>query len=106
VDLHPENAGFRAPLERDAKRLAARLGPDDEVVLLGSVAERKYLDVLEPVFGARLKYPIEFVGRGDMSRGGLMLRCVDAATPLEYAPLGNRVRRGARPPKLPPRVRR
>jgi hypothetical protein len=103
VDLHPANDGYRMPLERDAKRLAGRLGPGDEVVLLGSVAHRKYLEVLEPIFGARLKYPTEFVGRGDMSRGGLMLRCVDAGVPLAYEPLGSRVRRGARSPKLAPR---
>jgi hypothetical protein len=50
----------------------------------------------------RLLFPAEFVGRGDMSRGGLMLRCVDQRTELSYVPVQGAMRRGARPPKLPP----
>jgi hypothetical protein len=55
------------------------------------------------VFDGRLLFPAEFVGRGDMSRGGLMLRCVDERAELTYVPVRGAVRRGMRPPKLPPR---
>ena len=65
---------YRRPLTRDAQALQALLDPDAEVVLLGSVASGKYVDVLAGVFGDRLHFPAEFVGRGDMSRGGLLLR--------------------------------
>ena len=32
-------------------------------------------------------FPIHFVGRGDMSRGGLLLRCVPAGLELDYVPV-------------------
>src|SRR5205085_10192298 len=67
---------FREPLERAGAALAARLpGEEDVVVLLGSIASDKYLEALRSKLGDRLRFPREFVGRGDMSRGGLMLRC-------------------------------
>jgi hypothetical protein len=72
------------------------------VVLLGSIASAKYVDVLTEVFGDRLLFPSEFVGRGDMSRGGLLLRCVRAGEELSYLPVEGAVRHGTRPPKLPP----
>lgn len=71
-----------------------------EVVLLGSVATGKYVECLLPIFGERLLFPADFVGRGDMSRGGLMLRCVAAGTELAYMPVRDAIRRGKRPPKL------
>src|SRR4051794_29634697 len=76
-DIHHSSEAFRAPLERDAKALARALGSRGEPVLLGSIATPKYVDVLLSIFGDQLLFPAEFVGRGDMSRGGLMLRCVD-----------------------------
>ncbi len=100
----PVDAGeprFRAPLERDALALAARLGRLAEVVLLGSIASDKYVEPLLGVLGARLLFPIDFVGRGDMSRGGLMLRAARAGVELPYAPVQGAVRRGVRPPRLP-----
>jgi hypothetical protein len=80
----------------------AALGTDCDVVLLGSVASGKYVEVLQPVFGDRLLFPSAFVGRGDMSRGGLMLRCVTSGDELEYVPIAGAARRGPRPPKLAP----
>jgi hypothetical protein len=71
-------------------------------VLLGSIASPKYVDVLLGIFGERLRFPAEFVGRGDMSRGGLLLRKAAEGVELEYIPVAGAVRRGARPPKLPP----
>ena len=65
---------FTGPLERSARVLHRELGPDCDVVLLGSIASPKYVDILLTVFGDRLLFPVDFVGRGDMSRGGLLLR--------------------------------
>jgi hypothetical protein len=101
-DVAADNARYRRPLERSARVLAAEIGADCDVVLLGSIATPKYVEVMLGIFGERLKFPIEFVGRGDMSRGGLMLRQVSAGTELTYVPVAGAVRHGARPPKLAP----
>ena len=92
---------FREPLLRDATALARGMGPEDRVVLLGSVATNKYVGPLLEVFGDRLYFPPTFAGRGDMSRGGLLLRCARSGTPLEYTPVQGAVRHGPKPPKLP-----
>ena len=73
-------------LRRSAEEIAGKLTKQSEVVLLGSIATGKYVDLLLEVFDDRLLFPVEFVGRGDMSRGGLMLRCAADNTELEYAP--------------------
>lgn len=91
---------YRRPLARDARGLAADAGRA-EFVLLGSIATGKYVDILLDVFGSRLVFPGDFVGRGDMSRGGLLLRSARAGTELEYQPIAGAVRHGARPPRLP-----
>jgi len=103
VGIDHASGPFRAPLQRDAEALAQALGRSGEPVLLGSIASSKYVDVLLSVFGERLLFPAEFVGRGDMSRGGLMLRCVDQRAELTYVPVQGAVRRGVRPARLPPR---
>jgi hypothetical protein len=100
VDIAAGDARYLTPLERDATRLAAKMGPSTRVVLLGSIATGKYADTLIGVFGERLVFPVEFVGRGDMSRGGLLLRCARDGRELEYQPVVGAVRRGKRPPKL------
>jgi hypothetical protein len=82
--------------------LLREIGPDCDVVLLGSIASPKYVDVLLAIFGSRLRFPIDFVGRGDMSRGGLLLRQAREGQELEYTPVAGAVLHGARPPKLPP----
>jgi len=92
---------FRDPLVRDATALHARLGPDDRVVLLGSVATDKYVSPLLDVFGERLLFPVTFAGRGDMSRGGLLLRAARSGTPLDCVPVRGAARHGPKPPKLP-----
>jgi hypothetical protein len=103
VDVSANDVRYRVPLERDAAALAAQLAGSSRVVLLGSVATGKYSDVLTAILGPRLLYPPSFAGRGDMSRGGLLLRAVAASTELDYAPLRAGVQpRGPRPPKLPP----
>jgi hypothetical protein len=103
VDIDAEDPRYRKPLERDARRLARELSPDSEVVLLGSVATGKYVDVLLTNFKERLRFPGDFVGRGDMSRGGLMLRCAVDGQELPYITVAGAVRSGKRPPKLTPR---
>jgi hypothetical protein len=102
VDIGAEVVRYRRPLMRDARRLATAIGPDCEVVLLGSIATPKYVDPLTAALGERLRFPGAFVGRGDMSRGGLLLRCVRAEMELEYLPVSGAVRHGMRPPKLAP----
>jgi hypothetical protein len=102
VDLSVARAAFQTPLIRDAKKLRRSLPDDAAVVLLGSIATNKYVEPLLDVFGERLVFPKEFVGRGDMSRGGLLLRQARAGTELEYEPIATAVRHGARPPKLTP----
>jgi len=102
VDVAAGNAAYRAPIDRDAEALAARIGARTPVILLGSIATGKYVDVLCPRLGQRLHYPPSFIGRGDMSRGGLMLRCVLADVELEYASIAGATRHGQRPPKLAP----
>lgn len=106
VDVALDDLRYRGPLERDVRMLARDLPPDARVVLLGSVSSGKYVDLLLPLLGDRLHYPTAFVGRGDMSRGGLLLRCVEEGAELAYEPLTAGVRpRGPRPPKLDPLTR-
>jgi hypothetical protein len=104
VDIAMTEARYRRPLLRDARALRAALegGPPCEVVLLGSVATDKYVGLLADVFRDRLLFPPDFVGRGDMSRGGLLLRCVNEGRELDYRPLANAARRGPRPARLVP----
>jgi hypothetical protein len=73
-----------------------------EIVLLGSIATGKYVDVLLEALGDRLVFPIDFLGRGDMSRGGLLLRRARAGRELRYTSVEGAVRNGRRPPKLAP----
>jgi hypothetical protein len=98
---------YREPLERDLVNLSARLAESARVILLGSIASDKYVDILAPALGERLHYPSSFIGRGDMSRGGLLLRSAASGVELEYEPLNpTATRRGPRPPKLEPLSRR
>ena len=97
VDIATSDERFRVPFQRDITCLAAEPG---NVVLLGSVATGKYVDALVGLLGERLLFPGDFVGRGDMSRGGLMLRRARENVELEYIPVAGAVRHGPRPPKL------
>ena len=87
VPISCTNPRYRVPLERDAMRLASQMGPRDEVVLLGSIATPKYVEPLSGILGERLMFPGEFAGRGDMSRGALMLRAVRDGVQLRYVPV-------------------
>ena len=103
VDIQGDDPRFRAPIERDARGLAKKLPARSEIVLLGSIATGKYVDVLLASFGGQLRFPVDFVGRGDMSRGGLMLRCATDGQELPYIAVAGAIVSGKRPPKLPPR---
>jgi hypothetical protein len=103
VDVDADDRRYRKPLDRSLRELMRTLDAQTRVVLLGSIATGKYVDALTRAFGERVHFPAAFVGRGDMSRGGLMLRCIASSTELEYSPLvGATQRHGARPPKLEP----
>jgi hypothetical protein len=101
-DIDASDRQYRAALDRDCGLLFERFGNSYDVVLLGSIATSKYVDPLLAVFGEQLLFPTDFVGRGDMSRGGLMLRSVEAGQELTYTPVLNAIRHGKRPAKLIP----
>jgi hypothetical protein len=85
IDL--DNPGYAAPMRCHAEVLREALPPDARIVLLGSIATGKYVDLLLPVFGDRLLFPSCFVGIGDMSRGSVLLRAVRENQELEYSTL-------------------
>lgn len=100
--IHADEPGYRDPLRRDLAALdqAGERGGQRDVVLLGSIATGKYVDVLLDVVGERLLFPTEFVGRGDMSRGALLLRAARTGRELAYGPVAGAVRRGPRARKV------
>ena len=97
--VDPELPSYRVPLDRDARELHSLLHCEAQVVLLGSIATTKYVGPLLEIFGEQLVFPAEFVGRGDMSRGGLLLRASRSGTPLSYIQLSGAQRTGSRPLK-------
>jgi hypothetical protein len=102
VSIDLLEARYTEPLQASVATLKENIPLDCELVLLGSIATDKYADILVQAFGPRMLFPRAFVGRGDMSRGGLMLRAVTADEELEYISLSEvESRRGKRPPKLP-----
>ncbi len=101
VSIDASDPRYRRPLAQASRELARVAAEECDIVLLGSIASGKYVDILGKFFGERLLFPSEFVGRGDMSRGGLMLRCVREAHELDYTPVLTAARHGPRPPKLP-----
>jgi hypothetical protein len=104
VPVDAADPRYRGPLDRDAVRLLKVLPPEGQVVLLGSVATSKYLEPLSAVFGHRLLFPADFVGRGELSRGGLLLDRVRAGEELPYISAAGAARHGPRP--APRRERR
>ncbi|MGZ8920759.1 MAG: hypothetical protein ACXW3L_07235, partial [Limisphaerales bacterium] len=100
VPIDPEEERYARPLEAHARKMSKAIGNECEVILLGSISTNKYAEPLMAHFGERLLFPASFVGRGDMSRGGLLLRCVAEGRELEYVPVSGAIRRGKRPEKL------
>jgi hypothetical protein len=104
IDIDTDARSYVKPLREHAKLIAHALANDNdaEVVLLGSVATGKYVDVLWPILGNRLRFPIAFAGLGDMARGGLMLRAARLGQELEYTTLdSNRKRPPGATGKMP-----
>ena len=97
VDIRADDTRYRGPLMRHLRLLVEAAGPDCDVVLLGSIATGKYVDPLIDVFGPRLHFPSDFVGRGDMSRGSLLLRHARSRVELDYTVVKGAERRGRRP---------
>ena len=100
--IDAQNRSYSDPLVGTALAISAATSGDCPIVLLGSVASGKYTHHLLPIFGELLQFPLEFVGRGDMSRGGLLLRQAAAHQMLEHGPVAGALLKGKRPPKLIP----
>ena len=100
TEIRPDEPRYHEPLRRglaDIDRAVMAGDAPPEIVLLGSVATGKYVDVLLDVLGERLLFPSEFVGRGDMSRGALLLRAAREGTELACERVATATRRGKRP---------
>lgn len=100
MDIHEADERYHGPLRRDAKNLAKKLARAGVAVLLGSIATAKYRDVLLECFGDRLVFPRDFIGRGDMSRGALLLRAAQADRELPYIAVSGAVFKGTRAPRI------
>ncbi len=96
VDIDERNDAFTAPLIRHAEELERGYGATTRFVLLGSVASNKYVRPLTRVFGDHLLFPPSFVGRGDMSRGSILLRAAREGVELAYAPVEGAIRHATR----------
>ena len=100
VDIHHEDERYFEPLRRDATAISRQLAPGGSAILLGSIATAKYREILLECFGERLFFPRDFVGRGDMSRGGLLLRAALAGVELPYLSVKGAVLKGKRAPRI------
>ena len=87
TSIDEKNSHYRLPLDSDLRRLRKMVGNETDVILLGSVATSKYITPITDVFGERLLFPKDFLGRGDMSRGSMLLRCCEQGLELEYLPV-------------------
>ncbi len=97
VDVASTEPRFAEPLRESAQ---SYVKSECDVVLLGSIATGKYVETLLPLFKERLLFPAEFVGRGDMSRGGLLLRCAKLGEELGYLRVEGAIRKGRRAPRI------
>ena len=93
--IDAKNSHYRLPLDSDLLRLREVVGNETDVILLGSVATYKYITPITEVFRERLLFPKDFLGRGDMSRGSMLLRCCTRGLELEYLPVET-IKRSAR----------
>jgi hypothetical protein len=100
VDIDGADPRYLQPLRKDARMLAKQLSDDGVAILLGSIATPKYRDVLLECFGDRLMFPADFIGRGDMSRGGLLLRAARESRELRYITVRGAVLSGKRAPRI------
>jgi hypothetical protein len=84
VPIDPAEPRYRGPLVADVEDLRSRLPEECRIVLLGSIATSKYVELLLAVLGGRLCFPAPFPGMGDMARGAMMLRAAREGTELPY----------------------
>jgi hypothetical protein len=94
IPVDRKDSRFTGPLRQSVEAIS--LLDSSEVILLGSVATGKYTETLLPILGKRLLFPADFAGRGDMSRGALLLRSVAANQELRYDPVSPVSPRGTR----------
>jgi hypothetical protein len=94
VPINVKNRRYRTAFLRGLRQLARDVGPDCEVILLGSIATGKYLDLVQQVFADQLRVPAEFIGLGDMSRGALLLQSVKEQRELNYISVATVPKRG------------
>ena len=99
VPIEADEPRYRIPLDHDAHALSKAAGAKCDVVLLGSIATGKYIDILLPIFGARLLFPREFLGHGDMARGGMLLKRAASGEEFSYLPVSDPSRLGTRAKK-------
>lgn len=88
ISIDAKNSHYRLPLDSDLLHLRELVGNEADVILLGSIATSKYVTPLQEVFEERLLFPRDFLGRGDMSRGSMLLRCCAEGSELAYLPVG------------------
>jgi hypothetical protein len=96
------DARYAASLRQAAQTVHQSAGRECLFVLLGSIATAKYLRPLLDVLGDQLVFPMDFIGRGDLSRGGLLLRAAQSGRELVYQPVGPQPHHGPRPARLNP----
>lgn len=100
VDIDGADPRYLEPIRAHGVELAKSLDRDGFAILLGSIATAKYRDVLLECFRDRLVFPADFVGRGDMSRGGLLLRSARENAVLRYTSVQGAMLRGKRAPRI------
>jgi hypothetical protein len=103
VPIEESNLKYTRPLAKSIRALATAAPETCHFLLLGSISTPKYVDPLLKGLAERLHFPTDFIGRGDMSRGGLLLRHASSGVELDYAMVAGSNRKGKRPPKLTPR---
>lgn len=101
--VDPWDARYAASLKQAALTFHQSAGRQCLFVLLGSIATAKYVRPLLEVLGDQLVFPMDFIGRGDLSRGGLLLRAAQSGRELPYQPVGPKPHHGARPARLDPK---
>ena len=100
TEIDATDSRYYQPVKTDAIKLLKAIGPEAPVILLGSIATPKYRRVFLEVFGANLLFPVDFVGRGDMSRGALLLRASRDGRELPYGSVQGAVLTGKRAPSI------
>ena len=92
------DARYRRPLVRDARGSGRGAGPGVRGRAAGQRGHRQVRGRAARQSSASGScFPTDFVGRGDMSRGGLLLRARHGRRELDYGPVAGAVRHGPAP---------